>query len=474
MKHLVNVLQTTIKAGIVLPKDEVLNIVLSSNYDYEVCKLAFPLLNDRGLFESMIPHLSKSKDNRPCLGLLLSHLSLEERNENELFAYIESGKSEETICNAILPFINLKDKKRDELVSILAKLQYTHNACEPILPLLNPSKQKEAWLWELVVNSRYNWTICRYLIGYLSRDHIFEILKMYQYREKLCALAVPHLKKVDDIVYVITRSEYEENVCKVGIPLLKTEKTKMKLFRDSDYRTSVSLYVIPTLKQKANIMLVMEICKKNSYLCEVLFPLCKDEKDIMEMLKIHSYLVSLCQSALPFLKNEDNILLVARDHIYDKDKKEIGFNNLHLEKKSEPQLWDLMDKMKYDYRFCCLALKHLNLKKKSEPDILQLLRQHNRQDGFCGAISAYIKKEETLINIFRDVADEAKPGIIARLSKESKEKLFRSLHNEDDMKLLVYRVSQEALLEKLKKNYASKSLCNIISAALTRSKLPKK
>ncbi|MFZ2310932.1 MAG: hypothetical protein WAW11_05315 [Patescibacteria group bacterium] len=381
--------------------DQIMNILASTLYDVEACRVGVSLLN---LEKNILKLMEQSFYDAETCSAALKVLKLESRDENKILAFIYSipeGNNRDTIKKLSIPYFKLNKKKEYQIINLLKKVKYDYYFREPCVKALNLDKKTDEQIQSIIELSDFQENVCRAAIKCFkdeenilllmerkesennvcaagapfikwegkNEDQAMQVMKRGQYNSRLCEIGITHLTTVSNILFIMEKGHYYNSICDIGIPLLKLDqKDTDELFhimRLSGFNYQICDACIPFLnpskKNNNGLFQLMNRADFNAFVCMRLLSYSKEEEGvdyesfIIDVIRKTNFQTGVCRIGLPLIKQEISHIYVMESSGYNSDVCEIGVTLL----KDEKTIFHVMEMTKFDYKVCEDGVKTL-------------------------------------------------------------------------------------------------------------------
>ncbi len=344
-------------------KGQIMEIVRTSNYQPVICSAAFPFLDE----ERILKIVEKAPHNKPEIG------------------------------NTALPFVKLTEKDPEEIITITQKVNYHADFC---LVALQSAKESlaEADIFTIIDHNRDHKEICSLAISLLdfskkNEEEMLAAIEKAGSSKELCLVALPFFQTERNILSILEMAAFSPEACQVAIVGLKlAEKTEEEIMEEIIYATGYDpefcLATTPFIKKEKNILIILGETLFEPDLCQAFMPILA-QGDLLKLMKKNEYDSDFCHAALPFLKFEEmeekKILKLLRESAFQEEMVLAALPFL----KSVDRITETLDNFSYDDAICQKAISALHLEEKSEKQLFSLVQEVQFTD-FYDAIGAVV------------------------------------------------------------------------------------
>jgi hypothetical protein len=375
--------------------DQIMNILASTLYDVEVCRVGVSLLKSEN---NILKLMEQSFYDEETCTIALKVLKLEGWSENKILAFLDNlpeGNQRNTVKKLSIPYFKLEEKKEYQILNLLKKVKYDYYFRGPCVKALKLLEKTDEELQSIIELSDFQENICLAAIKCFkeeenilllmernempdlvlnvgakcikwegkNEDQAMHTIKRGRYNLNLCEAGISSLKKVSDILAIMEKGRYYSGICDIGIPLLKLDqKINDDLFQimsESKYNYQICNACLSFFKlseQSENSLLeIMQKTNYNEFVCMKCIEFLKNESLINEVFSKTSFQIGVCRTGLPLITDQKIIDQVMYLVAYDADVCEIGITLLTDEK----MIFDVMEKTKFEYKVCQAGVKTL-------------------------------------------------------------------------------------------------------------------
>lgn len=234
-----------------LEDEDLIMLTVESNItDAKVIIAALPKLSEANIMKIWESCLHKPE----IVAAIAVSLPLTGKSENELVSLIVKEEYGDNLCRACEPFLKLETKSRDEVMAFLRKTKYHKGACRTFLPLLKLATTKEEEIFALFKGTGFNENLGEVLMENLSSEkYIMEVVQNKHYGQNTfwsTAFSVMLSSKTDDeIIEIVQKLHNDNKVCKIALNHLKSSSAITGLIILSRYNEEIANIAAEKLKQ---------------------------------------------------------------------------------------------------------------------------------------------------------------------------------------------------------------------------------